>query len=263
MYKDYFPNLLGISGDLHWYELDFVDDEFEELYRISNQSEEDKNSKYFTFVVTIHYILSIGVNILLNGMKLVRTGYILIGGIVLEIFLLFISYKIRSNYYLFSRLKIVRFLSVYFIYMTILCFPVIGFAPDIFLRTLYVQILFVNMYYIYFMHFNYVLLVFIPIFNCLSILWVQYNSFSKSPYYLFPELFANFIFEYCIFLIKKNEVTSKKNMFLRSQRNQYHIEYITKLVDVLNSMIICIKNNEILYLNQYVKEIKKKFTTKF
>jgi signal transduction histidine kinase len=259
MYKEYFTNLLGTSDELNWYELDFVDEEFEELYRISNQSEEDRNSKYFSFVVIIHYILSIGVNILLNGMKLVRTGYILIGGIVIEMILLIISYKIRTNYYLFSRLKIVRFLIIYFNYMTILCFPVIGFAPDIFLRTLYVQILFINMYFIYFMHFNYMLLAFIPIFNCLSILWVQYNAFTKFPYYLFPELFANFIFQYCIFLIKKNEVTSKKKMFLRSQRNKYHIEYITKLVDVLNSMIICIKNDEILYLNQYGKDLLENF----
>jgi len=48
-------------------------------------------------------------------------------------------------------------------------------------------------------------------------------------------------------------------MFLRSQRNKYPIEYITKLVDVLNSMIICIKNDEILYLNQYGKDLLENF----
>ncbi len=81
MYKDYFPTLLGNSGELHWYELDFKDDELEKRYRMSNESDEMKNSKYFSFVLTITYLLFFGINLMWNNMKLVRTAYIILGAL--------------------------------------------------------------------------------------------------------------------------------------------------------------------------------------
>ncbi len=163
-------------------------------------------------------------------MKLVRTAYIIIGGIILEISLAIVSCYIHSNN-IFSKIKIVRYMIIYIECMIILCFPVMGFSPDIFLRGIYVLFLLLNMFYIYFMHFNYIFLILICIFNTLALLWVQYNVFSNTRLYLLPELIGNFIYQYCIFLIKRNEVTSKKEMFLKNFRNQSHIHYITELVD--------------------------------
>ena len=259
MFKDYFQNLLEFSGDLHWYELDFVDYGIEELYRLSNLSDEERNSKNFSIIVILFNIMIIGVNTVYNDRKISRSGYVLIGGITLEILLTLICYRFRRNYYIFSRIKIIRYLLVYFQILVVISFPVKGFNLVWTLRSLYTLFLFVNLYCMYFMHFNFILLVLIGIFDVIVILFLQYFVFIDDPYLLFPELFGIFPLQYCIFLIKKSEIISKKKMFLKNYNNQIQIEYITKLVDVLNTMLVSIKNNEILYLNQYGIEFLEKF----
>ncbi len=57
MFKDYFQDLFTDSCDLHWYELDFVDTNLEDLYRKSMFLEEVRHSKNFSIVVVLLYTI--------------------------------------------------------------------------------------------------------------------------------------------------------------------------------------------------------------
>jgi len=94
--------------------------------------------------------------------------------------------------------------------------------------------------------------------NFISIIWIQLQIQAIAPYYLIAEGFGNFIFEYCIYLIKKNGVTSKKSMFYKNYWTESQIQFITNLVDVLNTMVISIRKNEVLYINKYGIDFLKK-----
>jgi signal transduction histidine kinase len=187
-----------------------------------------------------------------------RGIYLCIGGFVTEFTLFVISYNFKDNYLVFSRLKKLRFIIAYIIFFVIISFPETGYRLDKVIKNLYLQIIFLNVCYIYFMQYNYLILIFITIVNLVSIIWLQIQIQTIAPFYLIPEGLGSFIFEYCIYVIKKNQVTSSKYMFHKNYMNESHIEFITNLVDVLNTMVISIRNNEVLYVNKYGIDFLKK-----
>jgi signal transduction histidine kinase/CheY-like chemotaxis protein len=251
MFRGYFSNLLEISEKMDWYENDFKDSELEFKYKSTNQDSELKKSKIYYLLICISYGSSTILNLRRNDYKFVRSTYVLLIALLFENILMFISHYNQNNFKLFFNLKLMRYIAVYLAALVLLLFPVIEYNIESFIRMTYLVIVCLTILYIYFIHFNFVILILIPIVNFAALLWLQFTLFSEQRLYLLPELLGNLICHWCTFLIKRNEIIHKKEMFLRNYQYKNYIEYINKLVDVLNTMVISIKNSDVLFMNQY------------
>jgi hypothetical protein len=263
MFKDYFQDLFRNSCSFNWYELEFIDENVEHLYKISKQDEERKNSKKFAMIVVFVYIISILYSFILNEMNLTRTQFIYFGGLIIELTLFIICSKFLRNSYIFLRLKMLRFIIVYLVYLSVLNFPEFAYKLENYLRLMYILFIYLNMIYISFMHFNFIILVIMPITNLLSIVWIVMKAYKDSPLIFLTEFFGNFIFQFLIYIIKKNEVTSSKNMFYKNYVYENQIKLHTNLVDVLNTIVISLKKDEVMFLNKYGMDFFKNYLKEY
>ena len=103
------------------------------------------------------------------------------------------------------------------------------------------------------MDYNLIILVLIVILNSLVIYEVQIRN-SLSGYYFLPEIIINFIYYFATFMIKRDEIFYVRDIFFESFKNEQYINYIHELINTLNIMVIGIKRNEILFINNFFKK---------
>ena len=121
------------------------------------------------------------------------------------------------------------------------------------MRFIYGFLLIANLVYLYYMDYNIIILLLIVILNSLVIIGVQIRN-SLSGYYFLPEIIINYIYYYATFMIKRDEIFYVRYIFFESFKIEQYIDYIHELINTLNIMVIGIKRNEILFINNFFKK---------
>ncbi len=251
MFDNYYSSLYGLTGEMNWNKMEFVDRDLESKYKEFDWEQELNKSKIFTILIVISYIFLLTTDLYINNLNFVITTYFLIAGPIIEITLSFISHRNMLSYKRYNLVKLLRVFMVYCVCAILISFPGVPYSPETYLRAIYIFFSYENFFFIYFLNFNLLIMILIPISNTGFLIWVQFNVFSLNEKFLIPELVVNYLFHYLTFLIKKNEISTKKEMFFEYFKNKNYTIYINQLVDMMNTMIISIKNNQVLFMNKH------------
>ena len=258
--KDYLSKLIGLSKEVIGTSISFKDDNLEHKFEFHNKEMEIGKSWKFFILVQMAYSLSISVNLVLNEFLINRSFYFLISGVIIElIFAGVCHYTItKLRFKLHTIVKYLRFFYIYAVYNTILIFPVNSLSQEFYLRNFYFMFIFISLFQIYYLDFNYIGNLILPIFNAISIIYIQYSK-NFPKYYFFPEFFSNLLFHFFIFQIKKSETENKRDSFFDYTMNQNITEYVKNLINYLNTFVISFKNNQLIYMNNYAINFFNKY----
>ena len=259
--KSYLTKFIGISNDTNKSDFSFKDQKLEHKFKFHSLDNNHYKSKLFCIFVLLAYIVSIITNLIINDYKYVRTSYLLTFGVLFEIICTIITYYSLKNFYFKCHfvLKLLRYFTILLIYLSIFLFPVNSISAMDQIRTFYFFIIYLSLFQIYYIDFNYYTLFGVPFLNLLSIIYIQYSK-GYSTLYFFPEMSCNIIFYYFAFQIKKSETINSREVFYELTINQHITEYIKNLIDFMNNFVISIKNKEVIYINKFAYNyfIKKK-----
>ena len=115
-----------------------------------------------------------------------------------------------------------------------------------------------NFFQLNYIDYNLIILILIPILNSLYILYNQY-AFDFSPFYFSFEFVANILYSLFSFFYKKYDLINKKKIFFEGFKNEQYMEYINQLLNVLSTIVISVKNKEVLFMNKFsINYFKKK-----
>ena len=250
--KEYMSKLFKFSHEVEGTEMRFKDKVIDQNYFKSNIEEERKKAKIFCCYSLLLYFLIIIVNLVYNDYSPNRSMYTFIGGLILDLAVYKISDKCITNFNLQSYSKYLRFFSLYLIIAGVNLFPVNLADPETCTvsRGLLGLILCFNLIYLYYLDFNAVIMIIIAILNCILIIFCQFK-FGFPPFYLSFEFIGNILYYIPTFFFKRYELYNKKKIFFESFKNEQYIDYISQLINVLNTMVISVKNKEVLFINNY------------
>ena len=253
--KTYLTELLGFSNEIQGIDMNFKDKKLEEIYQKSNIINENNKSILFCVLCCLAYIFSMAFSLFVNDFKFVVSMIPHSICMVIEIVLAKVSSNNKDNYKLVNFLKYIRFSIFYFEITILLLFPA-NFKQDNFLRYIYGTILAMNCLYLYYFDYNIIMIVIVAIFNSLIIITIQYK-FSFPAYYFVPEVVMNLVYYFVTSLIKRYELSNRKESFYEHHKNEHYIEYIKQLIDVLNTMVISIKKDDVLFMNNLANNFLK------
>ena len=260
--KEYLTKFFDFSEDLDGIEMKFKDDNLEENYIKSILLKENTKSYIFLIFCSLVYIFAVGSSIYVNDLCFNYTTYILICGWIIEVILAYLTKLHERQYRSIQILKYFRFIFLYLGILIALMFPQSHPNPNSphYIRYIYCFLFIINVLYSYYLDYNVVFLLIIPILNGGFIIYCQY-AFSYPKYYYAPEFIGNFVYFLVNYLIKKFDFLDKKEIFLEYYKNHLYTEYIKQLIDVLNTMVISVKKNEVLFMNKFaMKYFQKKET---
>ena len=250
--KEYMSKLFKFSNEFEGINMRFKDEAIEQKYCDSNKENEEKKSLIFSMFSLLFYILALFVNLFIVSFHPNRSTYMVIGGLIFDLILLLNSRKCKLKPNLVLIQKYFRFLLLYFIGFLINMFPIIKPNPDSCTqsRILLTFILLISLLYLYYLDFNIIILILIPIFNCLLILFIQYN-FDFPPFYFTFEFVGNIVYYILTIFNKKFDTLNKRKVFFESFKNEEYIEYINQLINALNTIVISVQNNDVLFMNNF------------
>jgi len=246
--KTYFTKLIGFSPEIDNINLKFKDETLENEFRKTILQDQNKKFLNSTIFFCVPLIFSLIMSIV-NNKEMVKTSYLNLSGVIVDILLSILSRHFHFSYICFQSFRYIRFILVYLNVAISYIFPVNPMSETP-LRFAYAFILYNNFIQIYFLDFNYILYTFVILLNSVVIYSSQITR-NLGKTFLLPEIILNFFYYYMTYLIKKSELLNKKISFFESYKNFNYIEYINNLVDALDTMIICVQNNEILFLNSF------------
>jgi signal transduction histidine kinase len=247
-HKNYLTNLLGFSTDNNKKEETISEEKMQKEFDQFKYEKQIVKSKSFTYFVCVPMIILAGLSIYTNH-KPIRPTYFLFVGISIDFLLYLVSKKYESS---LTRMKWFRNIRFFLLFLNVSInwiFPVNPVEGNI-IRYTYCGIFYLNFLYNYFIEFNYIILIFIAVLNSVFLLSIQYSR-NLGNWYLVPEVIINLVYYYAFSLLKKSELQFEKLSFIESYKNNNYINYIQNLVNVLNTMIISIANEDILFINDY------------
>ena len=250
-FNKYMTELFGFSQEVEGIEMDFKDKNIEENFKISNIQHDSIKSQIFLLISVISYIFCIIASLVVNKF-LTRSAFIFLAALIFECVL----YKImRDSNFKFKVLSILRNIRFFILYLSAgltIMFPVT--LPDLNqcnqIGYIHFYLLFVNLIYLYYLEFNLILLILVPILNTGFILFFQFY-YEYPSYNLLAELIVNLIYYVVTFLYKKYEFSNLKKKFFENYKNENFIEYIKHLINNLNTIVISVKNEEVLFINDF------------
>ena len=250
--KKYMTRLFGFSDEVEGVNMTFKDKILEENYLSSNKEKEYLLSKIFCALASVAYIILIFLTIYLNSFKFVRNTYICIVGLLIEILLFGFSNFYTDKIRVFLILKNFRFIILYIMIGTVILFPVNVPDPNSIqkFRVLFSFIYLVNFGYIYYLDFNIVLHILVPILNTILIFLVEI-IYDYPIFFFIPEILSSVFIYFFTYFVKKYEFSNKKEIFFKQYKKEHYIEYIDQLINILNTMVISIKNDEVLFTNNF------------
>ena len=102
----------------------------------------------------------------------------------------------------------------------------------------------------------------ILIFNSFLICFIQL-FFYYEKYFLATEFFANIIFLFINFRSQRNNFILTKKIFIESFKNKQYFDYIQNLINVLNTMVLSLNKEEVLFMNNFATDyFEKRFDLK-
>ena len=251
--KKYISKLFKFSDQVQGIEMSFEDKNIEGIFLISNWQNDTKKLKIFLLFNVIFYICAIAQNLIKNNYLLFnRSIYCLLGGLIFDLIVFKVSIKIQCSLKIYSLFKNFRFFIMYFNCYFQIMFPVNQPDPNScgMSRIVLAFIIFNNFLYLYYLDFNILILICIPILNSFLILYIEIAYTFPRLYFSF-EFSLNFLYYIPSFFIKKNEFFNEKKKFFELYKNEQYIEYISQLINVLNTMIISVKKQEVLFMNNF------------
>jgi hypothetical protein len=75
---------------------------------------------------------------------------------------------------------------------------------------------------------------------------------------MIPEIIVNILYYTATFLLKKSEYLYEKKLFLECKNNDNYTEYTNNLIHTLNTFIIGIDHDNILFINHPANNFFKK-----
>jgi signal transduction histidine kinase/CheY-like chemotaxis protein len=244
--SDYLNKLLDFSEEVEGVSMSFVDADIENFYVKENHKIDQGKSRSYSFLVISGYIVGITMSIVMNS-KLTRNTYLLLTCVIVDIIMSIISRFMLERYLIVRMIKKVRFILLFLSHMLSLMFPINNERNNM-IRHFYVFFAYTNVLFTYYVEFNYIMIILIPLLNSFLIVFVQYyQEFDK--FYLLPEFLFNLFYYYAIFIIKKYEFLLNKKLFYEIYKNQQSINYIKQLIDVINTHVISINKEEVLFMN--------------
>ncbi len=244
--SDYLTKLFEFSEEIQGIEMSFVDTDLESFYTVENYKRDLGKSTSFFIIVMFGYVLGLGMSIVMNK-TMIRSSYVIIVCMLLEITFYTLTKYIKERYLFHKIIKSVRFLLIYLSVMLIIMFPVIKDKTQI-MRNIYMFFVYTNLLFTYYVEFNYLIVVVVPLLNSFLIVFVNFHE-EYDNYYLLPEIIFNLMVYYATFVIKKYEFLLNKKLFFEIYKNQQYINYIKQLFDVINIHVVCINREEVLFLN--------------
>ena len=139
--KDYLNQLLEFSDKIIGINLKFKDETLEENYTQSLKNSEYQKSKILLSILILGYLLTIFLATYKGKFVLIRSSYILIGGLIIEIILAIINNRPYENVKTIMAIKYFRSIIAYLIGIIVLMFPVDSNIPvndPIYLRFVYI-----------------------------------------------------------------------------------------------------------------------------
>ncbi len=98
-----------------------------------------------------------------------------------------------------------------------------------------------------------------PIINVLLMVFIQFWKDLPGGY-LYLDIAFNFISSCTILTIKILDYKNKKKVFYEDHKNENYADYIQKLVEFLHNMVIGVKQNEVLFMNNFTRNfLENKF----
>ena len=250
--KEYMSKLFKYSDETNDLDIEFEDKIIKEIYFNTNLGEERNKAKIFCCFSTIMYFSIIIANLVCNDYKVNRNLYSFIGGLIFDFVVYKLSDKSISSLSRQSFVKYFRFFSLYLILAIAITFLVIIPNPSncTIIRYLLGLMLFFNLIFLYYLEYNAVIMTIVTINNCIMIIIFQYK-FDFPPFYLSFEFAGNIVYYILTLLFKRCELYNKKKIFFECFKNEQYLEYISQLMNALNTMIISVKNKEVLFMNTY------------
>ena len=261
--KEYLTKIFNLSEDKEGIEMKFKDENLEENYIESILLKEKIKSKVFLIFCCLVYMSSVGSSLYVNKLSFNYTTYILIFSWISEIVLAIFTKLNEAQYVRIQILKYIRFSILYLGLIVALMLPEHNPDPSSpnYIRYIYCFLFIINVLYSYYLDYNVVILLIIPLINSGFILYCQF-VFNFKEYYFAPEFIGNFVYFIVNYVIKKYDFSEKKEIFLEHYKNHIYTEFIKQLIDVLKTMVISVKKDEVLFMNNFaIKFFEKKNET--
>ncbi len=247
--NNYFSFLIGTSDHQENFNLVNVKKLWQnEFYKFKFEKERYK-SKYMSFVICIPLIFLLGFNIYNNVSFFVISTQFLISGLVLDIFLFFLSLKFENSYDRLLLFRYIRFFLFYFNILISLMFTVTSRTKDL-NRIIYCGIFLSNFVLIYFLEFNFTIHLLITVINSTCLMLRQF-IIDNDHHNLIPELVINLVYFTMFSMFKKEVAENEQYSFVQSFKYDFFHNYTRNFLEVVNGMVVCIGNDDILFVNNY------------
>jgi signal transduction histidine kinase/CheY-like chemotaxis protein len=256
-YKQYLTKLLKVKDEVEGLYFSLKDKKLEKAFnKTYNEKHFENNTFKLSLCIIFPYVFFILYTTFINQFPS-RISYSFISGIVLEVLISKLSYRFKDKNRCFGSMKILRFFLGY-INVSINAIFSTAIIDENLIRFSFIFILYVNITQFLFLELNIVLQIVLPTMN--AIVFVSFQlARDKVLTFLLPEIFINFICFYASYLIKKFRWLDKKKVFCESYQTQLYHNYIQNLIDVMECMVIGIKDREILFMNNFALKFLKKF----
>jgi signal transduction histidine kinase len=249
--KFYFTKIFHTSADFNGIQYNFTNSELEERFRKFNLEKEIKNSLILTISFCLPFVLFISLSIYINK-SLIRTAYLQISGLILDLVFSHLTRCFHSDYHCFKFIKHLRFFLMYINVMINWIFPVTP-LPENSIRVSYGIIIYIGFLYTFFLDYNYMIMILVPILNSISLFLSQFSR-NLSETHLMPEIIINFFYFYVSFILKRHIYFHEKNFFYQYYRTENYKEYFQEMIDGFDAMIISVKKSDIMYANKSAKD---------
>ena len=264
-FKNYLNKLLEISEEMKGISQTFVDKDLEENFCKSQESLEFSKSNIFFLISGCSYLFSLGINMSKSNFKFIHTTYLVLIGLFIEICIAVAVCKFKKNIKFLTISKYFRFIFFYFNFIIILMFPSI-FPTNLndagYVRYIYIFTLANNFINSFCFEYAIGIDIIILIFNSFLICFIQL-FFYYEKYFLATEFFANIIFLYINFRSRRDYFILKKKIFIESFKNKQYFDYIQNLINVLNTMVLSLNKEEVLFMNNFATDyFEKRFDLK-
>jgi hypothetical protein len=221
-------------------------------------STERIRSKLFCGFLSLSYILTITLSLVINSYNLDELTYILMFGFFLELLLYNLIKLFINKYEMYQRLKYLRYLTKYICLMLFVIFPKKS-DKNTLLRILYSFLVYMNILFKYIMENNYTSLIGIIMLNSFVLVYAQNKFYLDSFYYFVPELIANLVLNISSFYIGRIEEVNYKNNLLTNYFNEQNGIYYKQLIENTDLLLICMDEKEVIYMNNSVINSLEKY----
>jgi signal transduction histidine kinase/CheY-like chemotaxis protein len=246
--NDYLKKILDFSKEVEGIKASFKDSNLENFYNIQNHITDQGKSTSFLTIVIISNSLGILQSFRNNNNSISQLTYFSICCLLIEVIFYIISKYKKNNITVYRTIKYIRFVYFYCSFYLNICFPISNDLVNC-VRFFYMFFALSSVLFIYYMEFNYIIILLMPVLNAIGIFLAGIIR-NYSIFNLLPEHLLNITFYYAVFFVKKYDFFTNKKMYFEIYKNEQYINYIKELIDAINTQFICLNQNDVIFMNK-------------